>query len=820
MSICKNIQFPFSWIFICYLYPENFQPYWQVKFRFPKFLRFSVLAFRYSLFFLVSIIFIFFIAFVYSYGYSIKLLVESAQKDATILTRQTIVQFENVLQPVEIVPQTLVNALESPHVGYEDVQRIARDFVIRDLVVFGSCLAFEPYSYDKDQYWYAPYLFEKPDGIHFKFLSGPSYDYFKKDWYRLPKLLGRPVWTEPYYDKGGGDTLMCTYSVPIYKQLKGKRVFTGVLTMDISLASFDKIVKNIKVYKTGYGFLVSRTGKIITSPFPGYENKNIMEIAHTGKGKRTIAAIRDMMKGNSDFTSMDGLSAKRHQSYLSYAPVSSTGWSFGIIFPAAELTDNLLKFLKQMLNIFGWSILALLIVTILITRKLTRPIIRLLDATRKIGQGNFNAKIPIRKSKNEIAQLSNAFSVMQDDLSNYITDLQETTTAKEKIESELNIAHSIQMGMLPVAFPDRPDMDLYAMLESAKAVGGDLYDFFFLDPDHLVIAIGDVSGKGVPAALFMTIMRTLFRSNITLDLPIHEVVQQINKELCRENTNQMFVTFWTGILDLRTGGFDFCNAGHNNPFIIRKNGEVEEVNQVNGIPVGIDESVRFTTQHLKLLTGETLLLYTDGVTEAMNPAQAFFGENKLIQTIAHPGRLDAHGICDHLLQKIKYFAAGAEQADDITLLVIKYKEVQGEKPALMKEKSLSIQNQLGELEKIVGFLDKVSENWKLPLRMSMELNLVLEELFTNIIFYAFDDGKEHSIGLEMELLDEHTLQVRLKDDGKPFNLLEKTVDDLSNQSLEERKIGGLGIHFVKEMMDQVDYQRTEDKNIVILTKKF
>ncbi len=616
---------------------------------------------------------IFIIAFGYSYGYSIKLLVESSEKEASILTRQTIVQFENVLQPVEIVPQTLVNALESPNVSYSDIIRISRDFVLRDPVVFGSCLAFEPYAYDKDKYWYAPYMYEKPGGLKFKFLSGTAYDYFKKDWYRLPKLLGHPVWTEPYYDEGGGDTLMCTYSVPIYRFVNGHRFFIGVLTMDISLASFEKIVKSIKVYKTGYGFLVSRMGKIIASPLPKLANKNILDIAHSSKGKRTEEAITGMLKGKSDFVSMDGLESKRHASYLSYAPLSSTGWSFGVIFPEAELTDELIQFLKQMMRIFGYSILALLLATILITRKLTNPIIRLLEATRKIGQGDFNEKIPLKKSRNEIAQLSNSFSVMQDELRSYILNLQQTTIAKEKIESELNIAHVIQMGMLPVSFPDRPDMDLFALLESAKAVGGDLYDFFFLDQDHLVIAIGDVSGKGVPAAMFMTIVRTLFRSNISLDIPIHDAVHQINIDLCRDNPNQMFVTFWAGIINLKSGEIRFCNAGHNNPLIIREKGEAETVQQVHGIPLGINGTSMFTTQRLNLSRGETLFLYTDGVTEAMNTMEAFFGEKKLIQTLAYPGRLDARGIGDHLMQKIKSFAAGAEQADDITILVLTYK---------------------------------------------------------------------------------------------------------------------------------------------------
>ena len=226
-----------------------------MRLKFPKFLRFWGLAFRYSLFFLSAIVIIFLIAFFYSYVYSIKLLVEGAKKDADILTRETIVRFENTLQPVELIPQTLVNSLENPNVSYNDVIRIARDFVLRNEVVFGSALAFEPYVFDKDLYWYAPYTFETKNRTIQKNLGNPSYDYFSKDWYRLPKLLGKPVWSEPYFDEGAGNTLMSTCSVPFYGAENGKKQLKGIVTADISLESLTQLVSSVKILKTGYAAL-------------------------------------------------------------------------------------------------------------------------------------------------------------------------------------------------------------------------------------------------------------------------------------------------------------------------------------------------------------------------------------------------------------------------------------------------------------------------------------------------------------------------------------------------------------------------------------
>ncbi|MCK9424326.1 MAG: SpoIIE family protein phosphatase [Bacteroidales bacterium] len=791
-----------------------------MRFKFPKYFRFWGLAFRYSLFFLVAILIIFFIAFVYSYGYSVRLLVEGAQKDADILTQQTIVRFENTLLPVELVPQTLVHALENPNVSYNDVIRIAKDFVIRNDVVFGSALAFEPYAFDKDTYWYAAYTFERSTGVIQKMLGGRNYDYFTKDWFRLPKLLNKPVWTEPYFDKGGGDTLMCTYSVPIYKSVNGSRKFIGVLTMDISLATFQEIVNGIKVYKSGYGFLISHNGRILTFPKPGFVNKNILDVARKGKGTETILAIKNMMNGKTGFSSMDGLEAKHSSSFISYAPVSSTGWSFGIMFPSRELLSDLLQFLKDLLWIFSFSLVALLITTVLITRRLTRPISRLVEATRKIGQGDFHAKLPIRKSRDEIAQLTKAFSVMQDELSSYILNLQETTIAKEKIESELNVAHTIQMGMLPRGFNTPENWDLFATIDPAKAVGGDLYDFFYLDPDHLCIAIGDVAGKGVPASLFMMVTRTLLRAKLIANRPIEEVMQSINKELCLENPNQMFVTFFAGIVDLKTGEMDFCNAGHNYPYIISADGKVRQLKVRNGLPLGIFDTEKYTSGRFSFHSREILVLSTDGITDALNKSNDFFGEAQLTESLAMLANKSSKELTETLIYQLKRFSTGTEQADDITILALQYKDPRASKSDSMQNVQLNLANQLTELDKLVVQLESLAESWKIPGKTIMELNLVIEELFTNIVFYAFEEKSDHRIIVNFALMDSHRLRIQIIDDGKPFNLLEAKVSDQFGKPLEERKIGGLGIHFVREMMDGVEYQRTNDQNIVTLTKNF
>lgn len=791
-----------------------------MRFRFPRFTFFRSLVFRYSLFFLVAILIILFFPMIVGYGTSGVLLYLNAQREARMMTEQTVVQFENVLQPAEVVPRTLVQALENPTITHAEVLRIARNFVRHDTVVFGSCLAFEPWMNGKGDYWYAPYAFEKNGELNTRILGGPDYDYFKMDWYRLPKLLNKPVWTEPYFDSGGGDTLMCTYSTPIYRMMDGERRFAGVLTMDISLSGIARLVRGVTIFETGHGILVSRKGKIIASPIDSLANLNILDMASAGRGGGTQRALRNMVAGGSGFSGLDGLSAKRNPSFLSYAPVGTTGWSFGIIFPEDELFDDMTSFLKVMGWMFGICIFILLLTTIFITRRMTRPIVRLVDATRKIGQGDFKAKLPVRKSRDEVAQLTKAFAVMQDELRNYIRHLEETTTAKEKIESELSVAHKIQMEMLPRGFTTPRNWDLFATLDPAKAVGGDLYDFFYLDPDHLCIAIGDVAGKGVPASLFMMVTRTLLRAKMVAGTPVSAAMQSINHELCQDNPSQMFVTFFAGVVDLRTGEMEYCNAGHNYPYILETAGIVRQLKARNGIPFGIFDDAVYSSGTFRFNPGEILVLTTDGITDALNITNDFFGEANLAAALTRLTNRNTRTLTELLVGELRRFSSGAEQADDITILALQYKEALAEAEQAGQHARLVLMNKVSELDKIARELESRAESWELPPKMVMEVNLALEELFTNVVFYAYDDDDHHQVLLDIDLVPGKLLRVILTDDGKPFNLLERADADHIDKPAEERPIGGLGIHFIRQLMTRVEYRRVDNKNIVTLEKEF
>ena len=790
-----------------------------------KILRFQGLAFRYGFYILTAILIVFITAFLYTFSFSYRILLADAEKDATNLTQLTIAKIRNILQPVEEVPKLLAKKLERTDNDAGATLKTIQGFIAENKEVYGSCIAYEPFQFDKNKYYYAPYCYEKEGTIISKMLGNDQYDYFQQDWYRIPKMIGRPLWSEPYFDRGGGEMFMCTYSVPFYKNSGGIRSFSGVVTMDISLSSLREIVDSIRVYKSGFGFLISRSGRIITFRDSSMINRDIRDFARSNKDTNVLKATERMMKGESGFIRLRSLWEEK-PSWMYYAPVTGTEWSFGLVFPSRELFSSFYDFTIRLLIIFVASVIALLIIIILITRKFTRPIKRLVDVTIRIGQGDFHAPLPIYKAKDEIMQLSNSFSLMQEELQVYIDHLRETTSSNEKMQSELNVAHAIQMGMLPKIFPVRNDCEISALLEPARAVGGDLYDFIFTSDDLLYLAIGDVSGKGVPAALFMAIARTLFRSRIGKGEQIHSTMENMNRELCRENPNQMFVTFLAIILDLKTGVMELCNAGHTQPFILRKTGSVEKLTHLGGIPLGIVEETSYSSVRIPLDPDDIIILYTDGITEATNQDKELYGEKSLVKCLRMMDQSTSPEIPMKLLANVRNYAGNAEQSDDIAILVMKYKnnylksgEINGPGKTTGEPVRLVIKNKISELSILIAKVDELTAKWSIPAKAALEIHLALEELITNIVFYAYDDAEVHCIEIEFNITP-GGMMIRTEDDGKAFNILNQSEPVDVSQSIAERPIGGLGVHFIKTIMDRLEYERYGNKNRITIIKNF
>jgi phosphoserine phosphatase RsbU/P len=448
-------------------------------------------------------------------------------------------------------------------------------------------------------------------------------------------------------------------------------------------------------------------------------------------------------------------------------------------------------------------------------RTISRPIADLTEMTRRIAGGDFTQRIDIR-AKNEIGVLAASFNGMTRRLAESIEHLKETTAAKERIESELKIAHEIQMSMVPKIFPpfpDRKEFDIFATLVPAKEVGGDLYDFFFLDDDHLCFAVADVSGKGVPASLFMAVTKTLFKATAGNSGMPGEILARLNIEICRDNESCMFVTLFCGILNISTGQVDYSNGGHNLPYYLHHDG-VSPLQNFGGRALGLVEQSPYASGRIVLRPGEALLLYTDGVTEAMDSRERLYSDQRLAEFLANNRGSSPRQIIGDLIGDVRSFAGEAPQSDDITAVALRYF---GKNANMSDTLEIKLNNQLSELDRFSQTLSEFGQRHGLPSKVIHDLNLALEEILTNIISYGYTDNREHEIRVSL-VAQPGEVSAEVQDDGQPFNPLGAPEPD-TTKPLEERAIGGLGIYLVRKLMDGLEYKRQGERNFLTIKKK-
>ncbi len=634
------------------------------------------IAFKLIVFIMTGITLIFALIFGYNYLYSRKILLKNVEDNARNLALATTNRIDKILHSMEVATTNLATFLQQT--AYDDKQRLLgliRSFVECNPEIYGSTFAFEPYAYDKDSLYFSPYFYKSEGETKFTYIGGEDYQYFYWTWYQLPKELNRSVWNEPYYDEGAGNIIMSTFSVPMYKTVSGAREFLGVLTADISLDWLQEIVSSIKIFESGYGFLISRNGTVVTHPFKDLiMHETIFSVAEAREDAHLREIGKEMIKGKTGFVPFTSI-VLEHRCWMAYCPVPSTGWSLAVIYPQNELMADVVNLNRTVFLLFLVGFFLLLGVIVFNARSITRPLRMLANATRVISTGNLDAEFPLIKSRDEVGNLSESFITMKDSLKRYIKDLTETTAAKERIESELKIAREIQMSIIPKIFPpfpDRPEFGIYAFIEPAREVGGDLYDFFFVDDDHLCFMIGDVSGKGVPASLFMAVTKTLFKANTVEGVRPDEILTRLNNELAQNNESCMFVTIFCGILNTKTGEVIYSNAGHNPPLLLRLGKDAEYLDTSGGIAVGAMEDLSFKTEKLVLHPGECLFMYTDGVTEATNLEDELFSEKRLQDDLSALREKPIKDIVSSLMQEIEDFSQETPQADDITMMIIKY----------------------------------------------------------------------------------------------------------------------------------------------------
>ena len=419
----------------------------------------------------------------------------------------------------------------------------------------------------------------------------------------------------------------------------------------------------------------------------------------------------------------------------------------------------------------------------------------------QITDGDLNVTVDVRDNE-EFASLSDDINSTVTTLKHYIDE------AAARFDKDLEIAKQIQQSALPSVFPpypNRKDFSIYASMNAAKEVGGDFYDFYLVDENHLAFVVADVSGKGIPGAMFMMTSKTLIKSFAESGLPVHEVLTNVNTQLCQNNEAGMFVTAWMGILDLQTGLIKFANAGHNPPLVKHKDGSYKFLKgKVNFVLAGMD-MVKYKEQELQLQPGDEIYLYTDGVTEAHNSNNELFGENRLLESLNSTKGMSVEDICKKVKEDVDAFVCDAEQFDDITMLCVQLNEIDS-------YNGITVVPSMETVPQVAEFMETEMEKFEISPKISMKMLIAIDEIYSNIVRYS--GATEAIVSIKKS---DNTLKLQFKDNGKPYNPLDSKEPDIT-ASAEDRSIGGLGIFMVKKMLDKVEYKYVDNYNILTLTK--
>jgi sigma-B regulation protein RsbU (phosphoserine phosphatase) len=608
-----------------------------------------------------------------SYISSRNLLEKELEDEARETAQAIACQVESVAKALEQTAKGAAYAIRRFAPGTEGIFGLLEESLVNNPEVFGMAVGLEHPS------WYGvqgvPYVQRYEEEILFKNLAKEGDAFRITDWYSLPKYARRALWTDPYFDDLGGQTLMTTYSVPLLSGSGESRTFEGVVTADMSLEWFSRIVEDLSLDEGGFAFILARNGRFIAHPeeswilretiFSIAEEYELPELRHLG---------RRMIAGESGFAFLEH-TVMGPEGWVAFVSIPSVEWSLGVLFPREVLVAKIAALTRYqgILGVLGFVFLLGLI--LLVTRSITGPLVQLEHATRKLAEGELDAPLPHILGEDEVAHLAQSFEVMRQQLLVQIDILCTTTAAKERIESELHIAQSIQMSLIPKTFPPFPEheeFDLYALLEPAREVGGDFYDFFMADDEHICLIVGDVSGKGVPAALFMAVTRTFTKILTKNSLDPGDILFKLNNELAEDNESCMFVTIFCAIVHLPSGECRYASGGHNPPFYLPAEGIVTMLPQVKGALAGAMEDVIFEEGTFTFAPGDTLFMYTDGVTEAMNHQQELFGEERAALALGKLRKKPPTLLIQELRKALEDFVEGAEQSDDITMMAFTY----------------------------------------------------------------------------------------------------------------------------------------------------
>lgn len=598
---------------------------------------------------------------------------QEAINRATQILNNTSLRVDSILNRVEVA-SAMTKWLVLRHPEEPDSMFVySRSMLLNNPDFYNCSIAFEPYYFKEKGRYFSAYTIHVGDSLRTIQGGSESYQYFFMDWYLMPMLLNKPCWTEPYMDYDvttNTSEMLTSYSQTITDR---QGTVIGVINTSLSLNWLSQNISSIKPYPNSYSVMIGRGGTYFVHPdSTKISRQTIFTQAMEEPDTALVALGHAMQRGEEG---MKRMRISGEDSYVFYKPLGQTGCSMAIVCPESDIFGGFDRLRNSVRTIVLVGLLLMLFFFIRIITRELRPLHRLAKGAETIASGNFDTKLPELKREDEIGQLSTSFGNMQQSLVKYIEELKDTTAEKASIERDLRIASSIQMGMLPEDFPtkaERDDVQLYASLTPAKEVGGDLFDFYFRG-NKLFFCIGDVSGKGVPASLFMAVTRSVFRTVSAHESKPDRIMSTINTTIADMNKTHMFVTLFVGVLDLSTGMLHYCNAGHDAPLLVGAGVGVLPCDP--NIPVGFMPSWEYSLQEALIYEDTTIFLFTDGLTEAMNADHELFRMERVIDVATKALSMkeqEPHHFIEHMTNAVHEFVGDAEQSDDLTMMAIQY----------------------------------------------------------------------------------------------------------------------------------------------------
>jgi sigma-B regulation protein RsbU (phosphoserine phosphatase) len=539
---------------------------------------------------------------------------EEVEHRAEAELRLKSLEVQKVMVAVETAVENNVWDVEQLLSKPDSLYSVFRRMVEKNPTIVGVGMMFTPDYYPQKGHWYEPYVAQQSDGTMVASQIGSaSHNYLEAEFYRSGMSAGQGHWSDPYYDDAGAKMMLCTYTMPI-RDSRGDIV--ALLGADVSLGWLSTTINANHIYPSSFNVVISRTGLVLVFPDESITMRStIQELTASASDTTVLFLNRQMMSGQSGHLSM--LGKDDEEKMVIYGPVDDgkTGWSMSVVCSKREV-------FAEMDKVGRWLTLLML------------------AGIGLLGYIIYRTARSARK-------------------------LQEANSEKERMESELRIARDIQMSMVPDTFPVSDGLDMFAVMTPAKEVGGDLYGYL-LQGDSLYFCVGDVSGKGVPASLFMAQVTRLFRTLAVQGMMPAEICTRMNNELTEDNSTNMFVTLFIGLVDLTTGHLALCNAGHNPPVV----GETF-LKTVANLPIGVVPDYEYEGGEVENIKGKPLFVYTDGLSEAENRRFEQFGEERLLRTLATAGNESAREVINTLVAAVDKHRDGAEPNDDLTMLYMK-----------------------------------------------------------------------------------------------------------------------------------------------------